>query len=90
MRSRVATRFAWSSWTLTVVGYGSGLELAGELLFYAIDVLVLVSVVSVFLRLRHARGTTRRQIEWLVYAAALLGIVVHSLPPRYAGMAASL
>jgi hypothetical protein len=61
---------------LGIKGYGSGLELAGELLSYAIDVLVLVSVVSVFLRLRHARGTTRRQIEWLVYAAALLGIVV--------------
>jgi hypothetical protein len=39
-------------------------------------VLVLVSVVSVFLRLRHARGTTRLQIEWLAYAAALLGCVV--------------
>jgi hypothetical protein len=61
---------------LGMEGYGSELELAGELLFYAIDVLVLVSVVSVFLRLGHARGATRRQIEWLVYAAALLGIVI--------------
>jgi hypothetical protein len=61
---------------LGIEGYGSGLELAGELLFYAIDVLVLVSVVSVFLRLRHASRATRLQIEWLAYAAALLGIVV--------------
>jgi hypothetical protein len=61
---------------LGIEGYGGGLEFVGELLFYVIDVLVLVSVVSVFLRLRHARGTIRLQIEWLAYASALLGIVV--------------
>jgi len=61
---------------LGIEGYGGRLEFVGELLFYVIDVLVLVSVVSVFLRLRHARATTRLQIEWLAYAAAVLGIVV--------------
>jgi len=61
---------------LGIEGYGGSLEFVGELLFYAIEVLVLVSVVSVFLRLRHARATTRLQIEWLAFAAALLGIVV--------------
>jgi len=61
---------------LGIEGYGGSLTFVGEMLFYAIDVLVLASVVSVFLRLRHARGTTRLQIEWLAYAAALLGIVV--------------
>ena len=61
---------------LGIEGYGASLEFAGELLFYATDVLVLVSVISVFLRLRHASGATRLQIEWLAYAAALLGVVV--------------
>ena len=61
---------------LGIEGYGASLEFAGELLFYATDVLVLLSVVSVFLRLRHASGATRLQIEWLAYAAALLGIIV--------------
>jgi hypothetical protein len=61
---------------LGIEGYGGGLEFVGQLLFYVVDVLVLVSVVSVYLRLRHATGTTRLQIEWLAYAAALLGIVV--------------
>jgi hypothetical protein len=61
---------------LGIEGYRVTLEFAGQLLFYAMDVLVLVSVVSVYLRLRHASGEERQQIEWLVYAAALLGIVV--------------
>jgi len=61
---------------LGIEGYRATLEFAGQLFFYAVDVLVLVSVVSVYLRLRHASGEERRQIEWLVYAAALLGIVV--------------
>jgi len=61
---------------LGIEGYGASLEFAGELLFYATDMLVLVSVISVFLRLRHASGATRLQIEWLAYAAALLGVVV--------------
>jgi len=61
---------------LGIEGYGITLEFAGQLLFYAVDVLVLVSVVSVYLRLRRASGEERQQIEWLVYAAALLGIVV--------------
>jgi hypothetical protein len=55
---------------------GGGLEFTGELLFYVGDMIVLVSVLSVFFRLRHASGTTRQQIKWLAYAAALLGIVV--------------
>ena len=61
---------------LGIEGYGVSLEFAGELLFYATDVLVLLSVVSVFLRLRHASVATRLQIEWLAYAAVLLGIIV--------------
>jgi hypothetical protein len=61
---------------LGLEGYGGALELVGELLFYAGDVLVVVSVVSVYLRLRRASGTERQQIEWLVYSAALLGTVV--------------
>jgi hypothetical protein len=61
---------------LGVEGYGDGLELVGNLLFYVVDVLVLVSVVSVFLRLRHSSAATRLQIKWLAYAAVVLGIVV--------------
>jgi hypothetical protein len=61
---------------LGIEGYGVTLEFAGQLLFYAVDVLVLVSVVSIYLKLRRASGEERQQIEWLVYAAALLGIVV--------------
>jgi len=61
---------------LGIEGYGATLEFAGQLFFYAVDVLVLVCVVSVYLRLRRASGEERQQIEWLVYAAALLGIVV--------------
>jgi hypothetical protein len=61
---------------LGIEGYRGSLEFVGELLFYATDVLVLVSVVSVYLRLRQASGATRQQIKWLAYAAALLGIVV--------------
>jgi len=61
---------------LGIEGYGVTLEFAGQLFFYAVDVLVLVSVISVYLRLRRASGEERQQIEWLVYAAALLGIVV--------------
>jgi hypothetical protein len=61
---------------LGIEGLGGGLEFTGELLFYVGDMIVLVSVLSVFLRLRHASGTTRQQIKWLAYAAALLGTVV--------------
>src|SRR5215218_2134071 len=61
---------------LGVEGYGDGLKLVGNLLFYVVDVLVLVSVVSVFLRLRHSSAATRLQIKWLAYAAVVLGIVV--------------
>jgi hypothetical protein len=61
---------------LGIEGYGGSLDFVGGLLFFVDDVLVLVSVVSVFLRLRHASGATRLQIKWLAYAAALLGTVV--------------
>ena len=61
---------------LGIEGYGVTLKFAGQLFFYAVDVLVLVSVVSIYLRLRRASGEERQQIEWLVYAAALLGIIV--------------
>ena len=61
---------------LGVEGYGDSLELVGNLLFYVGDMLVLVSVVSVFLRLRYASAATRQQIKWLAFAAALLGTVV--------------
>ena len=60
---------------LGIEGYGGSLELVGNVLFYVGDMLVLVSVVSVFLRLRHADRATRQQIKWLAYAAALLAIV---------------
>jgi len=61
---------------LGIEGYGGSLEFVGNLLFDVGDVLVFVSVVSVFLRLRHADRTTRQQIKWLAYAAALLAVVV--------------
>ena len=61
---------------LGLEGYGGSLELVGNVLFDVGDVLVFVSVVSVFLRLRHADRTTRQQIKWLAFAAALLAIVV--------------
>ena len=37
--------------------------------------LLVVSVVSVYLRFRRAGGIERQQIKWLAYAAALLGVV---------------
>ena len=37
--------------------------------------LLVVSVVSVYLRFRRAGGIERQQIKWLAYSAALLGIV---------------
>ena len=61
---------------LGVEGHRGDLGFSGGLLFFIDDVLVLVSVVSVFLRLRRASGITRQQIKWLAYAAALLGIVI--------------
>jgi hypothetical protein len=61
---------------LGIEGYRDSLSFVGELLFIVSDLLVLVSVASVFVRLRHADRTTRQQIKWLAYAAALLGTVV--------------
>jgi len=61
---------------LGVEGYRESLSFVGELLFFVSNLLVLVSVASLFLRLRHAGRTTRQQIKWLAYAAALLGTVV--------------
>jgi hypothetical protein len=61
---------------LGIEGYRDSLSFVGELLSIVSDLLVLVSVASVFVRLRHADRTTRQQIKWLAYAAALLGTVV--------------
>ena len=61
---------------LGIEGYGGSLEFVGNVLFYIGDMIVLVSVVSVFLRMRHADPVTRQQIKWLAYAAALLAIVL--------------
>ena len=61
---------------LGIEGYRDSLSFVGELLSIVTDLLVLVSVASVFVRLRHADRTTRQQIKWLAYAAALLGTVV--------------
>jgi hypothetical protein len=49
------------------------LTFVGDLGFYLYTALLLLSVVSVYLRFRHAGGTERQQIKWLAYAAALLG-----------------
>jgi hypothetical protein len=61
---------------LGIEGYGTGLELVGNVLFDVGDLILLVSVVSVFFRLRHASRATRQQIKWLAYAAALLATIV--------------
>jgi hypothetical protein len=61
---------------LGVEGFRESLSFVGELLFFVSNLLVLLSVASLFLRLRHAGRTTRQQIKWLAYAAALLGTVV--------------
>lgn len=57
-----------------------GIEVAGEVLasvselvFYLTLLLLVVSVVSVYLRFRRAGGIERQQIKWLAYSAALLG-----------------
>ena len=65
-----------------------GIEAAGGLRALAdLSILVLViplmllSVVSLFVRLRHSSGAERQQLKWFAYAAALLvsGLVVSSV-----------
>jgi hypothetical protein len=48
----------------------------GNLGFYLFTVLMLLSIVSVYLRFRRASGTERQQIKWLAYAAALVGVLI--------------
>jgi len=61
---------------LGIEGYRGSLDFLGALLSFVADLFVLISVVSVFLRLRSANEVTRQQIKWLAYAAALLGVVI--------------
>ena len=51
------------------------LTVVGELGFYLYTALMLLSVISVYLRFRRAGGTERQQIKWLAYAAALVVVV---------------
>jgi hypothetical protein len=59
-----------------------GIEAAGEvfavvseLVSYLTALMMVVSVVSLYLRFRRAGGIERQQIKWLAYSAALLGVV---------------
>jgi len=58
------------------IGAAAGaFPVVAELVSYLTALLMVVSVVSVYLRFRRAGGIERQQIKWLAYAAALLGLV---------------
>jgi hypothetical protein len=57
----------------------SGAVIAASVMLTLI-VLVMVSLVSLAVRFRHARGTVRQQLKWLVYAMCL-AVVVQLVPP---------
>src|SRR5215207_1984719 len=54
--------------------------------------LMLLSVVSLFVRLRHSSGAERQQLKWFAYAGALLtsGLVVSSVLAAFAGEVSEL
>jgi hypothetical protein len=52
----------------------------GALFILTLIVLLMVSLVSVAVRFRHARGTVRQQLKWLLYAMCL-ALVVQLVPP---------
>jgi hypothetical protein len=56
-----------------------GAELAAGVGGLALLAAALASIVSLFFRYRRARGDERQQLKWLIYAAALVGVVIASL-----------
>jgi hypothetical protein len=50
------------------------------LVILTLTVLLMVSLVSLAVRFRHARGTVRQQLKWLVYAMCL-AVVAQLVPP---------
>jgi hypothetical protein len=58
------------------IGAAAGVfPVVAELVSYLTPLLMVVSVVSLYLRFRRAGGIERQQIKWLAYSAALLGVV---------------
>jgi hypothetical protein len=60
---------------LGIEGAGEGLAVVSEFVSYLLALMMIVSVVSLYLRFRRADGIERQQIKWLAYSAALLGVV---------------
>jgi hypothetical protein len=60
---------------LGIEAAGEGFAVVSELVSYLTALMMVVSVVSLYLRFRRAGGIERQQIKWLAYSAALLGVV---------------
>jgi hypothetical protein len=60
---------------LGIEGAAGVSAVASEVVSYLLALMMVVSVVSIYLRFRRAGGIERQQIKWLAYSAALLGVV---------------